>query len=254
MGRRFQGDLNSINPKFLVNEEGYDRSEYFFIALAVVFNDLKGLILFDTLLREEYERSKKDEITSHAGNYGGVAIHIQKLIASTINEFFVFLKKNSDVFSMYEFREAYGRLSTSEKESWDALVAGAHGRLLPVRDFLKSIVQIRSNIGFHFDHSGKILRSAYISRFFGKTNDASTQWAYYSIGDSIALTRFYFADAAMEEALHVAAGKKLKEKSTGDISLEKYNEQVLDTIRVISRTLSALMKCYLQSRRNRPHP
>lgn len=252
MAKRFDGELKWIDPNHLISRDKYNRVESFFLGLGVVFNDLKGLILFERMLIETYEKPQSGETTYHAGEYGGVIVYIQKLIASTISEFFMFLKKNNEVFNTSEFREVINRISKSDRDYWCKLVAAAHGRYPTIDNLLKTIVQIRSNVTFHYDHSGKILRNAYVSRFFGNTKDDKNKYAYYSVGNSIAETRFYFSDAAVEEALHIAAGKRPKENSIGDPSLEKFQGQVLDTIDVMSATIAAILKNYIQMKRNNP--
>lgn len=253
MAGRFGGELKWIDPKLLIDETNHNRLESFFLGLGVAFNDLKGLLLFGNMLDELYERPSKDEITSHAGNYGGIVIQIQKLFAGTLNELLIFLKKNSDVSSSVEFKEILNRLSKQDKQLWEGMIAVAYGKLPNTENLLKTIVKIRSNVAFHFDHSGKILRNAYISRFFGKTEDEKAKYAYYSIDDNIELTRFYFSDASVEESLQIAAGKKPKENSVGDIFIEKYQDQLRKTIVVICITMKSLLKNYIQLRRNRPH-
>jgi len=252
MMERFKGELNWINPDKLITKNGYDKTECFFIGLGVVFNDLKGLILFEKMLIENYEKPQNGEVTSHVGNYSGTMVQIKKLIASTINEFFIFLKKNSDVFSESEFKQVFNRLCRSDRQLWEAMVAAAHGKLSTVTDLLNSIVQIRNNITYHYYQSGKALRNGYISRFFGKVKDDRNKFAYYSIGDTLETTRFYFSDVAVEESLYMAAGKKPRESIVGDVSLAKYHEQVKETIKVMNTTIASLLKNYIQSRRNRP--
>src|SRR3989338_4013317 len=247
---KFKGELNEITPSFLVTES--NRVEGFFLGLGVVFNDLKGFVLFEKMLQEKYEAPSADEITSHAGNYSGVLVQIQKLAASTINEFFVFLEKNTVVFKTNEFKEISNRLSKSDKVLLDGMVSAANGNLPGAEGLLKTLVKIRSNIAFHYDHSGKILRNAYVSRFFGDAKDAKNKFAYYSLGDSIELTRFYFSDAAVEEAIHIAAGKKPKECSKGDSSLAKYYTEVREALTVVGSLIMSLLKNYIQLRRNRP--
>lgn len=250
---RFIGELEHISPKLLITEKEYNRVESFFLGLGVVFNDLKGIILFEKMLIDYYEKPQDNEITSHAGNYGGVYIQIQKLIASTINEFFAFLRKNSDLLNTNEFKEIFKKLNKEERVLWEGMIAASRNKFSRVTDFMKTIAQIRSNVAFHYDHSGKILRSAYISYFFGKTHDGRNKHAYYSIGDSIENTRFYFSDAAVEESLYIAAGKKLKESHVGNTSLEKYRQQTRETIEVMSAVISSILKKYIKLRRNLPH-
>ncbi len=253
MEKKFIGDVKWIDPKFLVTENKYDRIESFFLGLGVIFNDLKGLILFEKLLLENYGKPGDKEVSSHAGNYGGIIIQVQKLIASTISEFFIFLKKNSYVFTNTEFKEILKRIPKSDMLFWYNIVAAAHGRFPTTTDLLKTMIHIRSNIAFHYDHSGKILRKAYISRFFGREDNDRSKKAYYSIGESTELTRFYFSDAAVEESLFLAAGKGFKKSSQEDISFETYRQEIRETIEVMSSTIISLLRAYIQLRRNRPH-
>lgn len=252
MAEKFKGELSWIDPDKLITADSYNKTEGFFLSLGVVFNDLKGIILFEKMLMDHYERPKNGEVTSHVGNYSGTMVQIKKLIASTINEFFIFLKKNSDVFSESEFKQIFNRLSKSDRQLWEAMVSASHGRLPNVTNLLNSIVQIRNNIAYHYYQSGKALRNGYISRFFGKIKDDRNKFAYYSIGDSLEATRFYFSDAAVEESLYIAAGKRPEENIIGDVSLEKYHEQVIETIKVMNVAIASLLKNYIQSRRNRP--
>jgi hypothetical protein len=204
------------------------------------------------MLLESYKKPKTNETTAHAGNYGGVLVQIEKLIASTIHEFFIFLEKNAEIFEESEFKQVLSRLSKFDAQFWHSMVAAANNNLSSVSNLLKAIVKVRSNIAFHYDHSGKILRNGYISRFFGKVKDNKNKYAYYSLGDSISDIRFYFSDAAVEESLFIATGKKPKEDSAGDESLEKYRRQIIETINVMSNTIAVLLKNYIQMRRNRP--
>jgi hypothetical protein len=204
------------------------------------------------MLIDNYEKPKDANPTSHAGNYSGTIVQIKKLIASTIDEFFIFLEKNSDIFAENEFKEVVARLSKTDRQLWNAMVVAAHGKLSTVTNLLNSIVQIRNNLTYHYYQSGKVLRNGYISRFFGKIKDDRNKFAYYSLGDTLETIRFYFSDAAVEESLYISAGKKPEEDSIGSMPLKKYHEQIEETIKVMNATVAALLKNYIQLRRNRP--
>ena len=252
MTNKFSGELSWIDPDFLVTEAQYNKVESFFLGLGVVFNDLKSIVAFEKILNENYEKPEEGDVTSHAGNYGGLTVYTQKLIAGTLIEFFIFLKKNTSIFNTNEFREVFTRISAADRQLWKSMIAAAHGNYSNASDLLKTIVQVRNNIAFHYDHSGKILRNAYISRFFGKTTNERTERAYFSIGETIATTRFYFSDAAIEESIYIAAGKKPKEDIAEDKEFGKYRQQVSDTIQVVAVTIASLMKNWIQLRRNLP--
>src|SRR3989344_2593680 len=252
MEKRFNGELKWIKPSLLVNENNLDKTESFFLVLGVIFNDLQGLILFEEMLVDNYEKPE-NKPTSHDGHYAGVLVQIQKLIASTINEFFVFLKINKNVLTTDQFKEIFNQLNKTDRQSWNAIIAAANNNLSSVTELLKSMVYIRSNFAFHYDHSGKILRRVYISRFFGNHNDEKADLAYYSIDNNIKNTRFYFADAAVEESLFIAVGKKTKESSAGNEALKRYQSQIRETINVISTVIQSLLKKYIQLKRGHPN-
>ena len=230
--------------------EKYDKIEDFFITLGLFFNDLKGLILFENLLVDNFEKPSEEEATSHAGNYGGVLAQIHRLFASAIHEFFEFLNKNKEILLMDEFKEILNKLPKEDKSLWEGLFAAATGDLSKLTDFLKALLRIRNNLGFHYYDSGKNLRRGYKS-FFSRERTNKNQFAYYSIGETVEATRFFFSDAAADEATQLVAGKE--EKSEVNESLKQYRTQLAYTIDVLNLAIINIFKKYLQSRRNMPH-
>lgn len=241
-----------IDPCLLIHKDGEDKLGSFFLALGVIYNDLKGIILLEQMLIDAYEQPDEDEVTVQAGNFGGVMIQTQKLIASVISEFFSFLSKNKKIISTRDFHEIIIRLGKSDQLLWRQMIDAANGRFANVSDLLKSITQIRSNISFHYDHSGKILLRGYKSRFFSEVKDCRSEYAYYSIGKTMGEIRFFFSDAAAEESMHVMAGKNLGENSRNNASLIKYQKQVLETVIVMSTSMASLISNFIKHRRNCP--
>lgn len=247
---KFKGKLKHINPELLVGKENDNEIENFFITLGLIFNDLKGFLIFINLLEENYEKPDKDESTAHAGNYGGVLVQINRLITSTIHEFFYFLDKNQDILSENEFEEILNKLPKEDKNIWNGLFAATRGDLSNVTDFLKSILKIRHNVGFHYYQSGKILRDGYKS-FFDRKERGANKFAYYSIGNDIKTTRFFFSDAAAEEVAQLMAGKE-KGGEKNEL-LEKYTKQLIETINILFPAIVSIFNKYLQLKRNQPH-
>lgn len=246
--KEFKGDLEWISPDKII--KGNDIVGSFFIGFGTIFNDLKDLILFEQLIVDSYRKPQADECSAHMGSYGGIMIHIKKLIASTINEFFIFLEKNDDVLNTAEFKDILEKLPKLEKEEWNGMVSAAHGKLPKASDFIKTLVRIRSNFTYHYYQSGKVLGRGFRSRFSNEQKDERNKCAYYSIGETLGLTRFYFSDAAVEEALYIEAGKGEKKKIIGDASFEKYHLQINATIEIMSKVIMLLLKKFLQTRRN----
>ena len=247
---KFEGELKFINPRYLVNERQNERIESFFIGLGAVFNDLKGLLFFEKMLMEYYEVPEEDETSPHAGNYFGIEVQIQKLITSSVFEFFAFLKANNDVFSMSEFIEILNELPRDEQVIWNNFIEAANERYSETTVLFNTMSKIRHNVGFHYDQKGKVLRNAYISFFYGKNIDNRHVYAYYSIGKNLELSRFYFSDAVIQESMYIASGGKMKEINKNDESFKIYQQQVMETVKVMCSIILQLMKEYIRSRRN----
>ena len=60
MTKQFKGELKWINPQLLISEKNHDKIESFFLGLGVIFNDLKGLILFERMLIKLSVLTKRD--------------------------------------------------------------------------------------------------------------------------------------------------------------------------------------------------
>lgn len=243
-----------IDPLFLVTEKEDRKIESFFIGLGVIFNDLKGLLLFEDMLINTYKRPVGEDATIQAGHYSGTLVQIQKLVAATTHEFFIFLKKNTSTFTELEFKQVLDKLSKSDRQIWNNLLAVAHGKLPAAETLSRTLVLIRSNMTFHYDHSGKVLKGAFISRYFGDLKIPKNKDAYYSIEDNILDTHFYFADAAVEEALYIAAGKKQKKGDMRELEefQKEFQAEIIGTVGVICSTIKSLMKVYIKHRRNYP--
>ncbi|MEK7066159.1 MAG: hypothetical protein AAB965_01135, partial [Patescibacteria group bacterium] len=180
-------------------------------------------------------------------------VQVKKLKASFIHEFFVFLKENHNIVECAEFIEILERLPVGEKAIWCEIVSVALGRSEKLSDFSDTLSRIRDNIGFHYYQSGKVLKKSFNSRFFGEERvNQKSRTAYYSVGNTLGETRFYFADAAVEEYLFLQAGKPVSKSSLENDLIKKYEIKVRDTIEVMNRILMLLLKNFLSIRRHNP--
>lgn len=246
MGQReFKGELSHIKPGSLISEKTSDMIDNFFLALALVFNDLKGLILFDTLIVEEYRPPGLEEITPHAGEYGGVRIQIYKSMIAIINEFFELIKRSKDILSTTEFNLILKTLSQSAQEHWKTIVDIADGSNIASDNFSKTLCQIRSNVVSHYYQADKNLRKGFCIKFFEKEigNFNKNERAYYSVGQNLESTRFYYIDAAVEEYLYAIQTKDIPTK-------EEYKKLVITIVEDMNFIIASLLKEYLRKRRS----
>ncbi len=248
MKERFLGELKYISPARLIKKGENDKLADFFLVLGSIFNDLKGFILFEKLVTENYQKPEPKEITAHAGEYGGVLIQIHKMIASTIHEFFRFLNENEDILKSKDFKELLTRLSTHYRERWDEIIAVAFNKIPEASAFTETLVKIRNNVGFHYYQSGKNLRKGFINKFFNKekSSDNKNESAYYTIGENMGSTRFFYCDASVEEFLFITTGNDSLSPKT------KYMGQVRAIIDDMNFAIASILKEYIRMRRNSP--
>jgi len=238
----FKGNLQEINPSLIVSETTKKPIESFFLVLSVMYNDLKGLILFKKSITDNYRPSNRNELSSHSGELGGVIVQIDRLIIGNIHEFLKYIEENEEIVSSDEFKLVLEKTNSTIKSMWKDIIDVVFGNNDPVSEFKKGIVRIRSNAVFHY--SDKELRKAFINIFFKRQKIAHNEKAFYSIGESMEETRFYYADATVEEYLRMMANED--EKDLQPKSVEGYSPELLDIVKKMNFSIMGLLKAYLK--------
>lgn len=240
----FDGELKEIDPARLIKDGVEDEVADFFLVLAIIYNDFKGLIFFKTLLQDKFRNPPNGERSYHSGEYAGFQIQLHKLICATIHEFFEFLKKKEDVLKTHEFTIIANNLSSYTKSRWTDIVDFALSKNTPDSDFKNRLARVRSNVTSHYYESDKNLRSGFVDFFFKRERDAGNENAYYAIDNAMKNTRFFYADAA-EDAFLNSISKTEEMPTAADFS-----EGLIEIINAMNETIALLLKEYL---RRRPH-
>lgn len=240
--KEFNCVLESIPPSKIINKSKVNNLDNFFLALGVIFNDLKGLILFNDLLKEDYTKPVQREISSHAGEYTGIQLQIFKLSVALINEFFSTIKNNKNVVGDIRFKLIEKGLNKEIRKKWDNFLYIIFNPDKNSDNYISKIARIRSNIVYHYDQSGTQLRDSFVKKFFEAPKDDSNRKAYYSIGDTIGLTRFFYCDAMVQGYLN----EHLKIDTIG--SFEKTNNLMKDMNMVI---VNLMKNYYLYKKKNK---
>lgn len=228
--KEFEGQLIGVFPDLLIDKTEDNQYESFFLILGMVYNDLKGLILFQKLIEDTYRKPDLNEV-SIQGEYGGLILQTNKLIISTIAEFLIFLDKSRKITSSIKFVLLMKELSQDKRNIWAKL----NDPTPDSTSILSSFAKIRSNITSHFDHSMTQLRYGFIESFYGEHKDlAQRKEAYFSLGSDMASTRFYFSDAAVQGYINLCLTEK---------DIAKIGEFVDD----MNSTLQAILKIHLKS-------
>jgi hypothetical protein len=228
----FLGDFRKIAPSKLVGDEP-DEIEDFFLVLAVIYNDLKGLVYFDNEYKKNHKLPERGEISAYAGEYGGMTTQLYKLVAGMINEFLIFLKNHENVYFHPRFQLILLRLPKAVKIQWNDILDAAFER--SNKNDSKSIgyklMLIRNHVAFHYHQSEKVLRPAY-QKFFADKNLFGADHAYYSDGGNLQLTRYYYADAAVQRYLFKTANDQNKMSYESDLAA--YNKLQSETFLLVT--------------------
>lgn len=213
------------------------------MVLAVIYNDIKGLTLLEKLIVNTYRKAEPKEVSVQAGGLGGMFTQINKLFISNIHEFFDFLKENEKILLTSEFKEILLKISNKDIQNrWKDIINIALDQVPESSDFTKHLILIRNNVAFHYNQSGKELKKSFCNYFYKREEFSRNDLAYYSIGETMEDTRFFYADAAVQEYIGLIENNKLE---GFDI---KYKKEISEIISNMNFTISRLLKAYLKNR------
>lgn len=203
--------LRKSLPTDLIKQitESAEEDKYggYLLTLAVIFNDLKGLILLHDTIIEVYKAPTSiTEISEHRGELEGLKIQLLTLLLSSLYEVFEFLEKSRDIYSTERIQKIIKETSSDTQIVWemlnriacnDAIEDDKFKSFLELKDLL---FRIRNNIGFHYQ-TRKSLLGGYRKFFFGdlKITKEARAWAYKSMmGTAVMESRYFYADAALQ--------------------------------------------------------
>lgn len=223
----------------------------FYLALAAIFNDLRGIVWFYDVMKN-FRHPEKGEVTSHAGDYNGLRVQLLKILISYLHEVTQFLRENCDTLNTDKFRMHFHKLSDRDQYIWNKLLALAE---LPSnirltdegQKLVKFLIKIRNNTGYHYSQSGKNLAVGFRFHFFeiDNTSNKQNKYAYYSSSRSeFEANRYYYADAAVDGFIAKSA------LEVGDYSIGEIIKTVFDYSIEASRVISRLLEFYHDEKPN----
>ncbi|OHA84199.1 MAG: hypothetical protein A2408_01995 [Candidatus Yonathbacteria bacterium RIFOXYC1_FULL_52_10] len=242
---KFSGDLKGLSPKRLVDDKNNDSVENFFLVLGLFYNDLKSLNFQLVQLGNtfEYIHGKEVKATNDFGEYAGLKSHLERMMIGTLSEFFRFINDNQEILKTERFRGVYSTLNRDLKGRWDLIAEIAFTQeTKEVNDFAKVLMRVRNNLSFHYYQSGKTLRKGFIEHFLKDGKSTANEKAYFSSGETMEETRFFFCDAASQRAAILEV--------VGEMSFDEYSKKMKSIIEDLNFVIMRLMKGYID---NLPH-
>jgi len=170
----------------------------FILALALVFNDFKDLMAAQQLMQCVAPPDGPPDASR--GMFGGLHIHWVRLLAGVIHELTELIGKNKQQMDSVAFQRLIGKLPKAGREMWTNVVASSIAAGPQGDHFGRLLFYTRMKVGFHYD--AKEIARGYRERFLSERDNPP----YISHGKTMAATRFYFADAAVEKYMMGKAG------------------------------------------------
>lgn len=186
-------------PEKLLSPSEEDRLQIFLLALAVVYNDLKGL----QLMHDELQTCKPPpaEISPSSGQWIGLEMQVHRYIVGLMHELLKLLASFEAEVGGPDIARWIKSAHPSVRKRWRNIVSIASGgRGSGDKSFTRVLVMIRNNAVFHY-YQPRLLARGYRKHFFEDPPAMYNEHAYVSLGRNMAQTRFFYADAAMQGAM-----------------------------------------------------
>jgi hypothetical protein len=208
MGSNFElGKLEGFDPKKInwrTRDPEQRKLDGFFLTLGLIYNDVKGLHWWLAQLKSNFMPINTREPSAALGEYSGMSFQVTRLLFGLLFELVQTLRENNKVLGSQRSVQVVNQLPDYAKEAWLDLIRLSRGEIpsLPEANALRAFMQrVRSTGAFHY-YNVKSMVDGY-GKTFG-TNSALTKKAFYSVGNRMEVTRFYFSDAAVQGARNTA--------------------------------------------------
>jgi hypothetical protein len=205
----------------------------FILVLAAVFNDLKGA--FYVVERLRAAKPIADQTLASRGQLAGMAMQNARVICGILHELMEAIREHKSIVESSEFQEIVARLPGAQRDAWTRVkrVALEEDKTLPVTTDAGLLLFIRNKLGFHYDD--KVLAKGYRD-FFADASKPLHDAAIVSDGDRMETTRFYFADAAIEESL----------SSWTEVSAKQLPDRISNISRDVNMALKFIVMAYIK--------
>ncbi len=186
-----------VDPRALVKHDS-DQLGKMFLAFALAYNDLKGIVLFDIYL-QAMGRPESGDWSARAGQWRGAVTQVHRWIAGVLHELMVAMQNNRNLVQGDEFQRLVGVVGAAGQKSCKEFVDAALNTSSKTASMLH---RIRNNAAFHYGL--KDLNEGYKKQFVldakSKPSPAN-QTAQYCYGRDMDGTRFFYADAAVQQRM-----------------------------------------------------
>lgn len=247
LGPDAEFNLKKIDPSRL-SSDATTRLDDFFLVLAVVYNDLKTLIHIQRDYLHDHPKPVGEEESGYLGDYNGTTTYFQKTLSAFLYEFFEFIKEYKDLDSNPQFLSILHKLDPIVLGRWDSISKAALEKVdkSDTASLGYRLCRIRDNVAYHYYGSIKVLKPAF-KRFFVDKSNPLAKFAYYSLGQTMENTRFFYADAAVQNFLmEIANQEQNKEIHKTIRKFQDYIKETEEIVGEMNQVLYHLLRKYIE--------
>jgi hypothetical protein len=140
--------LESFNPGAFEGDAKVSQDVCnFVLTLALIFNDLKDLIVAQVILQSQ-KPSGFFKVTRQWGEYNGIDLHIWKLMVGLFHEIVRLIRESEDVIADPFFQSVLKSLRKKERDIWFSLVDAAITKTNPEEN--RFALLIRNKVVFDY--------------------------------------------------------------------------------------------------------
>jgi hypothetical protein len=205
----------------------------FVLALALFYNDFSNVVFAGVLLHQAKPRSPLRR-SREWGCWHGIWYHLTRLEIGLVHELLELVRKNLGLLDDDMLSGVVKQLTPTTRKAWEALVETARGGT-PKDSLGRALLLIRNTVIFHYDP--KSVSQGYVSHFLGP--EKRDDLAFISRGTRMSESRFYFADAAVQDRLERVGGTEAWSRLTTDLPV---------VFEALNRALVGIVERFTQKR------
>ncbi|UJR84283.1 hypothetical protein [Sandaracinus amylolyticus] len=184
--------------------DDHDEVGKLIVSLALVFNDLKGLVTALWFLRDAMKLARGD---AQNGQLSGMVLQNARWMVGLVHELLDLVRERGAVVDSAEFRSLLNAVGPEARTAWEAIEAVARGREGGDPTLRDALVRCRNSVAFHYDDKRGKLWRGFLSAFGDEPPpNVAVGRPAFSDGDNMEGSRFYFADAAAKAAVEPLIG------------------------------------------------
>jgi hypothetical protein len=234
--------IDTLKPYKLIDKSKLNEIDNFFLTLGLIYNDLKGLVIFYRLSEEKYLVKEEEGLTFRNGELGGLKLQIYRLMIGLIRETIKFIYLKQSTIKSPKFKLIESKIHKNDLVPWYEICLVSFSEFSKDdNSFLSKIKKVRDDVSFHYDDK-EVLRNWFIEKFYNEEKNETNKNCCYVNNFQMRSSRFFYCDAIIQKYLL----DQLVLDKEGD-----YLKEMVEFIGKLNISIIFLMNSYVDTKKNR---